>query len=289
MYNLSKGGDSLETTVYADVLFFVNFSMDFITLWLSALITSRERSALRMSLASAFGGIYGVLSVFFSLSGTLSYITAFAVSTAMSFIAFGYGGLSSLLKQSALIWGCGALLGGIMTAILSMGSAYYETGASGGSMLSVVAGVAVIIVYFTVRMISSARGRRCVTVEVSFRGQKDSFQALCDSGNLMRDPLCGDPVILISSEITEKLCGSDINRALLNLDTRVLSEKGIPLRIIPHKSTDKKEVLAGFVPDGVTVISDKKKHSVHCVLCPIGTDKKYFAGCAATVPHALLF
>lgn len=278
----------METTIYADLLFLVNFSMDFITLWLSALLTSQRRSALRMSISAAVGAAFGILSVLFPLGRALTVLLAGGVSIIMCLIAFGFGGIICVVKQSAIIWGCGALLGGVMTAVLSIGSVSSPTYKTGGGILSVIAAAAVIAVYVTVRIICNSKGKKTVSVKARFKNKELSFTALCDSGNLMRDPLSGDPVIPVSIEIIEKLCGKKAAAALINMDTYALLGFGITVRIIPRKSESGSEICAGFIPDSLTVICGKQKKNARCILLPKDCKKDYFAGCAATVPSSLL-
>ena len=98
--------DTLETVLYADVLFAINLSMDFISLWAAALLGCKPRRALRMSAAAALGGIYAVVSIVAGIHGLWQYISAAGASFIMCLISFGKcGGLRGLLKQSAPIFG----------------------------------------------------------------------------------------------------------------------------------------------------------------------------------------
>lgn len=280
----------METTVYVDVLFFVNFSMDFITLWISSLISSAHRSALRMSLGAAVGALYGVLSVFLNINGALTYIFCGAISIIMCLIAFGTGGgFFSVMKQSSLIWGCGALLGGAMSALLSLGSSSAAPPSHKGGAMSLAAAGAVVFVYISVRLICNVKNRRSVTVNAVWKEHSVSFTALCDSGNLMRDPLSGDPVIPVSDEILRKLCGKRVTDSILDLDAKCLCDLGVSLRLIPHRGDGGSGIIGGFVPDSVTLIFEKKKKTVRCILAPKRCPKNYFAGYAATLPSSLLF
>lgn len=279
----------LETTIYADVLFFVNFSMDFITLWISAILTSRPKSALKMCLGAAVGGLYGVLSVIFHISGTLTYFLAGTVSILMCIIAFGFDSIFSLLKQSAIVFGCGALLGGVMTAVLSLGGSYEaENYQKSGGITGLLACASVVFVYITVRLICNTKNRKYARVLIKWKGRDISFFALCDSGNLMRDPFSGDPVILLSKETLAGLCGEDITEAILSLDGETLSKNGISLRLIPHRSDSQSSIIGGFVPDLVTVECNKRKNRVRCVIAPRVCPENYYAGYPATLPASLL-
>ena len=50
-------------TVYADVLFAVNFCMDLLSLYGAGVILDRRKRSVRMLLAAAIGALYGVLEI----------------------------------------------------------------------------------------------------------------------------------------------------------------------------------------------------------------------------------
>ena len=56
-------------TVYADVLFLINFSMDFLVFYICARLSGRRLYPFRSALASALGGAYGVASLFINTNG----------------------------------------------------------------------------------------------------------------------------------------------------------------------------------------------------------------------------
>ena len=75
-------------TLYADILFLINFSMDFLTLYVTAAILRRKTSVARLSVASAIGGLYGVASVFMQGILILNIFINLAVSYLMCVIVF---------------------------------------------------------------------------------------------------------------------------------------------------------------------------------------------------------
>lgn len=279
----------METTLYADVLFIVNFSMDFISLWAAATLMSSRRSALKMSAAAAIGAVYGVISVVIGLDGILMYISAAAVSVLMCAVAFGKcGSAVGLFKHSALIWGCGALLGGIMSAVINLsGSAYTAAGNKTGSPAALIAAATAALLYITVRLMRSAKKRRSVSVTVSYKNASVTFSALCDSGNLLCDPISGDPVIAVSAETVKRLTGIKICNALTKKDTEALSDLRLPFRIIPHSSAGGSDICFAFLPEKVTVSNGKDTREVRCLIAPMELGETYFGGFAATLSDEL--
>lgn len=175
-----------------------------------------------------------------------------------------------------------------MTAVLSIGETKAEMYVKSGGKLSFWLAVSVLLVYMTVRIICSQKDKRTVKVRLKFLDSEISFTALCDSGNLLRDPISGSSVIIVSSHITLKLCGRHISNALLNMDTKVLEKEGISIRLIPRKTADGSGIIAGFIPNNAYLINGRDKKEVKCVIAPIPCPKDYFAGHSAAVPSGLL-
>lgn len=294
----------METVLYADVLFFVNFSMDFISVWASSYLCSKERRALRMSLAAALGGVYGVFAVAVGLSGVFAYVSAWAVSVLMSLCAFGMPvGFADILRQSALIWGSGALLGGLMTAFLSLfggggvsgggtgGTNGYAAGgagtAAGGSpTFTFTAAAAAAALYITVRVIARTKARKNITATVFLGEKKAVFTALCDSGNLLRDPISGTPVMTVCEKALFPLIGEPSAAALSRCRPEELKDLPLKIRIIPRKTDTGAGISAAFLPDKVEISENgkRKKTSLRCLVAPLPLPENYFGGHNASFP-----
>ncbi|MBQ8404697.1 MAG: sigma-E processing peptidase SpoIIGA, partial [Clostridia bacterium] len=57
---LPKKGGRMTEYIYGDVLFIINFSMDFIALFICGKIMHFRMNPWRMALAATLGGVYGV-------------------------------------------------------------------------------------------------------------------------------------------------------------------------------------------------------------------------------------
>ena len=75
-------------TVYIDVLFAINFSMDFLALFLTNLILFKKIHKVRILIASLIGGLYGTLEFFVDLNFMWTIVTNIAVTFLMCTIAF---------------------------------------------------------------------------------------------------------------------------------------------------------------------------------------------------------
>ena len=222
-------------TVYADVLFLVNWSMDFLTLMLASRITRLRPQRWRMLAGSIGGGIFGTLISLCGPEGLCGTLLNLSVMAGMTVIAMGR---NNIVRNGLIVCGSGTLLGGIMTALLSLGEPIMMDW--GSSYPSVFLGCAAAAWGFT-RLFAASSAK--TTAEVCFAVGDESrcFTGLRDSGSFLTEPLSGTPVITISREI------------LGGLADRLTEGGGLRIRIIPVKTVTGDGILWGFVPDRVCV------------------------------------
>ena len=109
-------------TVYADVLFLINFSMDFLVFYICARLAGRRLYPFRSALASALGGAYGVASLFIDANGFVTSVCDVAALIVICCVAFASKNmrLRDFFGMCILFALISSILGGIMTALSSM-------------------------------------------------------------------------------------------------------------------------------------------------------------------------
>lgn len=270
----------MEHVLYADILFFINFSMDFITLYLTSRLTSGPPAGIRSVIAAAVGGIYGTAAVAAGIDGIIGVLAAGAVSAVMVLIAFGFGGGGVFLRRSAVFWGFAALLGGVMTAICSFGDFGAPGTPAGGTALLFAGSTLCLLI---MRVFTHFRRRRAVRIAVEFGGRRAEFDALADSGNLVTDPLSAKPVIIADASvlrgIVPELC-ADPSAIPDSLASRI--------RMIPVKGIGGRGMLTGFIPDSVTVFAGGRGQTADAVIAMTDAGAGFFGGYPANAPGTLL-
>ncbi len=276
----AKGG-KMETVLYADILFLVNFAMDFISLSASASLGAKSKSPIKISIAAALGAIYAIFSTISSAPKALDIFLAIIVGASMCAICFGYGGFLPFVRQYIIFWCCSALLGGIMTAALSVGSISFSV-----HRLPLILIPSIIFMFFIIKAIRDRAGVKSLRINVSLRGRHTTFDALCDSGNLLRDPFSASPVIIVSSEVLTPLFSKEALSAMINCDIEALEE--YKLRLIPQASHNGTSLLCAFFADEVIISSKNRKSHPKCLFAVSPQSKTYFAGFPATAPTSLI-
>ena len=107
----------MEIEVYADLLFLINFFMDFACLKISAKVCACSSKTLRTAFASVLGGVYSIFALF--IENRIAY---YALSVLMCIIitstAFARRGdrISRILKISLVYFFVSLLTGGGVSA-----------------------------------------------------------------------------------------------------------------------------------------------------------------------------
>ena len=267
----------MEQTVYADLLFLINFSMDFLCLFLVARLLAAPFSFLRGGLAAAVGGAYAVALLFVDL-GILGWVmdllTCFLICT-IAYAARGQG-LRGLLLYTAAFFLVSMLLGGIMTSLFNlMNRAAPPLDEFTESYdLPVWLFAAVTILAATATRIGGRFLRRRAQVqeaqiEIRMAEQSVTVQGFCDSGNLLRDAVSGKSVIVLDLTVARHLMPelhrlSDLSRsdALPSLPSHLAARA----RLIPTQTANAESLMPAFRPDSIVIYTEKQRRSVEALI-----------------------
>lgn len=284
----------IEETLYGDVLFLVNFSMDYLTIFVTAKLLHRKIRPLRLALAAVLGGIYGVASCFMGGVLIMKIVIDVAVSLLMCYISFG----EKLLSCCAVFYTIGCLLGGAMTALYGMvneisasrtvfvnGSYRTLSGDIPLGWMAVVAAIAGAAAVLGGRI--SERRKTVVTVIITVGEITSKVSGICDSGNLLTDTVSGSPVIVLTKDAMCRAVNGEIRQFFEDgciTDLAMLSpEAASKIRLIPALTVNGEGMLMGIRPDSV-IVGGAEKDAV------IASGDKYgkFGGHDALVPSVLI-
>lgn len=287
----------MEQVIYGDILFVINFSMDFLSLYITALILHRRLRAVRLVAAASIGAFCAVASVFISFNRVYDGIIDIAFSLLICFTAFGRG---KILRTGVTFASVTFMLGGCITAlynIVGTGGIFKLVGSdddtvilsreTGVTSLMIFAAVAGAIAWISFRIISVRKSVKNIDVTVVYGDKSVTLRGLVDSGNLLSEPLGGSPVILTGYS---DICGilpdnmKDVfEKAEFDTVKSLMCEDARRVRFIPSCSTGGEKLLIAFLPDSVRINNTDKRACV--AVCG---DKGHYGECDALVPSGLL-
>ena len=262
--------------IYADVLFAINFSMDLISLFITSLILRRKASKKRFLLSAAMGGLYGVLAVILPLNTITSGIFSVIVSLIMCYISFFEKSIKRLTGLYIIYWGASACLGGIMSVLYSflnkLLAEYIEnfsySNVYTGARFFVVAILSILISIILSRFFTTEKSIKFAKISVKIDKKEFELNALCDSGNLLTEPISGKSVILVSEK-------SDLANEINKIPD-------IYKRYIPFSSVGGEGMIKGVLPK-LLIVNGVQRDAI---IAPIS--KRDFAGYEACVSMALV-
>lgn len=220
--------------IYLDVLFLVNFVMDYIVLSITGRIMCATVSArpaaksgvrgrlvfyLRKVLAAFLGAVWVCVMLILRLRNPLwNAVTYFVICGLMVFTVAGQCRPGVIVRGMGIMYLTTCALGGFIHVLY-----YYTTigfflnglaGPNGKNASlwvvlggSVIAAPAVRLFWeFAANRLSHASAQSVAVIQNKDREVR--LSALCDTGNSLTDPICGEPVNVVESECVQKLIGS---------------------------------------------------------------------------------
>lgn len=273
----------MQQTVYVDLYFLVNFSMDLLCLWITASLMHRRTSRWRTLLAATIGGAYAVCSLLLSLTGVIGFLSDALVAALLTLLCFKdrRTTLSRTLVCIPIFLFVSMAVGGIMTALYSLLNRLdlpFDA-LSGDSLsvwsfalLSAIAGLATVR---GGRFMGFSQKTHSVTVKAVLFGNSVTLRALVDSGNLLRDPVSGKSVIVADLERLAPHLPRDLVRACrAQSPTDFLStyEHARRVRPIPTATATGASLLLAIVPDSLTVLDGNHSYSADYLIAPAPLD-----------------
>jgi len=213
--------------VYLDGVIGLNFLVDLLLLLGVNRLAGFPAGLGRAAAGAMIGGSYAgacLLPGFRFLSSTLWRLVSLGIVT---MTAFGMN--RSALRRGMLFVLLSMAMGGLVLN--------FDSGDFGGIVLC--GGVLMLLCGLGFR--GKGAGEKLVSVELIHKGQQYRFLALVDTGNGLKDPLTGEPVMVLSPELGSRILGIPVSD-LADPVRAVCSGNG--LRLIPYSAVGAGGMLA---------------------------------------------
>ena len=189
--------------VYVDSVFVLNALMDYLLVLCAARLAGIPLRRRRYLLAGLLGGAYAV-AVFLPGLGFLS-ATPVKLAAGILLALAAYGGEAKLLRLTLLLFavscamaGCVLALGLVAGGGVPMVNGVFYTDVDAKVLLTAAAAAYLVLtVVFRAAAGKGVRGE-LVRAQVCLAGRTTAFTAFCDTGNALRDPVSGAPVLVVS-------------------------------------------------------------------------------------------
>lgn len=253
----------VTVVVYADLVFLLNFLVDFLLLAGTNRLAGYPIRWGRSLLAAGLGGAYGVICLLDGFTFLGSLFWRMVSLGLLSAIAFGWN--RSAVSRGILFSFLCMALGGIAMSVHSTG--FFAI------LLCAVAALALCFAGFR----GKSGQAEYVQVELTRDGRKKRITALRDTGNTLSDPVTGQQVLVAGPDIAWEFAGLLSNQLQSPIET--MAAASVPgLRLIPYRAVGQSGgMLLAVKFDRVTV--DGKECSPLVAFAPeqIGRGEAYEA------------
>lgn len=206
-------------TVYLDLVMMLNFLVDFLLLMGTNRLSGFPAAPGKCALAAVLGSVYAGACLLPGFRFLGNFLWRCVSLCLMAVVAFGLR--QDAVKRGGVFLLLSLALGGMALCFAKQNFAALTLGAAGVWLLC------------RVSFGDGAVGREYVPVSLTFQGKTVHFTALRDTGNTLRDPITGEPVLVVSGEIGEKLTG--LTQKQLSSPLETMTARPLPgLRLIPY-------------------------------------------------------
>lgn len=198
--------------VYIDTLFIINTVANFLLLTAASKICDVFTGRLRIIAAAVLGGIYAVFAALPSFEFLNTLFVKGLFSAVMVLLAFGTH--RSFFRILVIFISVSAALGGIIYAVSLGTDGIFTTPGLSAIALSFLCAAGVITLAFRRSGKPSGKTHK---ISVEYFGKSSVYTAFVDTGNSLKDPISGKPVIIIGVDDLSPVLPGELYKLLKNL------------------------------------------------------------------------
>lgn len=276
-------------TLYIDVYFLINFTVDIIAIHFASLIVKVKISSFKLFLLSFVLSLVAVAIVLMPISSAWSVPLGLIFVPLLFVITHRQVSIARRIKFSVLFFAISFLIGGAVHSLYiylsdRIDADFVSGGVNRGLLLFA---IIILIVMGLMKLFSSffisSVDIKSIRVKIKMNGCMAVIDSLVDTGNLLYDPVDLTPVMLIKRGSAEKLFPYGIPE----LDNYCNSELKINKRLIPVSKNGGCEIYVGFRPDSAMIDTGGREEEIKIVFI-IDKEGGTFGGFEGLLPSSAL-
>lgn len=269
--------------VYPDIIFVLNFILDFLLILLLKKVNRKSSKFLRMVGAAAIGGIIAAITgCFLWMNPFLRFLLMYVLAAAlMVMIAFGRLKWLDLLRQILSLYLITYFVGGFINSLLyytnlklllvQIGNGIIFSNISWKIiMIAVLILTPLILLIFKLFYWYKNHMPQLFDLELVMEKTKILTKGLLDTGNCLFDPIQKKPVMVMENSLLEKLLTQGFLQELEEVKSylhkddfdvtklNMTDEHLLRLKFIPYRTVDKNGLMLGLVLDQVLIHTGKE-------------------------------
>ena len=188
--------------LYLDLIFFLNFSFDFILLYTVKKILRRNTKIKRLVLA-AFIGALSIFLLFLKTNNFILFLFKIFISIIMIIISFSYKDIHYTFKNLIYLYIVSIVLGGSLYFLncsfsyKNEGIIFYHNGLSINVIVLFMISPFILYTYIKESKSLKTKYNQLYELKITLKNKKDiHLTAFLDTGNTLKDPFLKRPIII---------------------------------------------------------------------------------------------
>lgn len=262
-------------TIYIDIIIVENLIMNYIILYATGLISKNKIYYIRIFFASLIGAIYAISQYISKLNIYSNIIIKMILSIIIVFVAFNPQDVKKMCKQLVLFYLTTFTFGGVATYLIYVlkpqniiikNGMYVGTYVLKVIFIGAILGTIILFIAFKLAKNKITKKDMICKVKIKLNGKDKILNTMVDTGNMLKEPITGNPVIVVEKTVLYDLMPKEIlnnTDAILGGDFDKIPEDikyqyAQRLKFIPFSSLGKQNgMLIGIKPEKLEVISEQ--------------------------------
>lgn len=277
----------MKMTIYADVVLIENLIMNYIILLATGLILKIKIKHIRIFFASLVGAVYTLVSYTNILGGSISFLLKIILSFVIVYIAFNPQSIKRMWKYILFFYLTSFVFGGVAFAliyivkpqeILMKNGLFLGTYPLKVIILGAIISFIILITAFKIVKKKISKEDMFCELEIGMNAKKIETKVMIDTGNFLKEPITGTPVIVVERGLLyecipkeilnniEEIIGGEFKNVPENIRLEYISK----LKLIPFSSLGKQNgMLIGIKPEYIKIVQEGQEKIIKDVIVGI--------------------
>lgn len=262
-------------TIYIDVVLIENLIMNYIILLATGIVLKTKIKHIRLIIASLIGAIYSIFTYVITIQIYSNFFLKILLSIMIIYVAFNPQNVKNMWKDLLIFYLTSFVFGGAAFAliyivkpqdILMKNGLFLGTYPLKTVVLAGIVGFIIIVVTFKIVKSKITKKDIYKDVNIQIDGKQINLKAMLDTGNMLKDPISGSPVIVVEKSILynllpkdlldnlDRILGGDLEKISVDVKDKYIKK----LKFIPFSSLGKQNgMLVGIKPDFVEIVDEQ--------------------------------
>ena len=281
-------------TLYADVYFLINFTVDILAISIALRICNIKFKIGRVMFSGAMGAAFAFVDLFLPQYRALRFLLAILFTLIISWISCGKVSLYRYAKFIAYFYIASFFISGAVTYLYELldkyfGNIFVEVDSS-GSRRALIFSLIILLIIGILRILimffSNSISEKCIRLYIRIEGKTLELESLIDTGNLVRDPMNMNPVVFLKPIAAAYIFPAQIID-LSEID-KLSNDYKKRIRLVPITKGGETHVMTGVRVDEIAVYNSAGKREEIDATIVIDKEGGTYGGYEALMPYAAI-